>query len=123
MAEDMWTADEMFIELWNNTINSCARPGLLARLAQCNSNVNTPFNDATLAARRLHDAGVDASDFERVARSIAYEAVFATLFAISELDAEGQEVGGLHESLLMSDPSGLEGCNGSFEHTRTRSAQ
>jgi hypothetical protein len=84
------------------------------------------------AAARLIEAGADRADLVRLARAASYDAVFTTLDRIDEgydadagLDASlpgwrlmetdgeealtGRDVGGLHESILMMDPSGREG--------------
>ncbi|MHA6758531.1 hypothetical protein [Streptacidiphilus sp. PAMC 29251] len=79
------------------------------------------------AARRLLDAGADRDDLVRLARTVAYEAVFATVDQLdcgADGEASGTEAGwvvmesgengaptgrllsGLHEDLLMMDPSG-----------------
>ncbi|MFI8242540.1 hypothetical protein ACIF83_35680 [Streptomyces sp. NPDC085866] len=83
--------------------------------------------DQLPAAQRLLDAGADREDLARLARAVAYEAVFATL---DELDAggdvnvsgveagwvvmesgedgspTGRALSGLHEDFLTMDPSG-----------------
>lgn len=88
--------------------------------------------DQVAAARRLLDAGADRNDLVVLARTVAYEAVFA---AVDELDcgadpnASGVDVGwvvmeagedksptgrplaGLHEDLLSMDPSGRDGAD------------
>ena len=85
------------------------------------------------AGRRLLDADVESADLLGVATLAAYETVFHLLFALSEgvdvgapplfgdapgvvlMETDGQGVptgrvlGGLHESLLSADPTGLEG--------------
>jgi hypothetical protein len=92
--------------------------------------------DGVPAARRLLAAGADRADVVRLARHAAYGAVFSTLYRIDEgydpettidglpgwqlmeaieidhsgdVELTGRVVGGLHESILMMDPSGHEG--------------
>ncbi|MCW3820872.1 hypothetical protein ONA91_41270 [Micromonospora sp. DR5-3] len=97
----------------------------------------SPWMDASnlsdvAAAQRLIDAGADPHDVLLVARAGAYEAVVAAVGIIDgcgdpnaresdpgwhlvETDAEcnptGREIGGLHESLGETDPSGNEGAD------------
>lgn len=92
----------------------------------------SPWMDASAlsdvaAAQRLIDAGADPHDVLLVARAGAYEAVVAAVCVLDEggdpdaregdpgwhlieTDAEcnptGREIGGLHESLGETDPSG-----------------
>ncbi len=91
---------------------------------------NEPFADAARALQRLLDIGARREDIARVARRIAYEAVFGVLERIDdgcdpdldedypnwrlvEVDAGGRPTGrgidGLHESIPEVDPSGREG--------------
>ncbi|MGA5069055.1 hypothetical protein ACPB9E_35685 [Streptomyces exfoliatus] len=103
--------------LWRGAIDGWADPGALEQVA---------------AARRLLDAGADRDDVELMARTVAYEAVFAT---VDELDAgadvnvsgvdvgwvvmesgedgspTGRRLSGLHEDLLTMDPSGRDGAD------------
>ena len=74
-----------------------------------------PFADAGPALTRLLAAGAARRDLSVIARFAAYEAVFGTLYALSDPGVEGGDVEILHESLLSADPSGREG--------RPRSAQ
>jgi len=98
---------------------------------------NGPFANSGEAIRRMVEAEVDPDDIARLARMVAYEAVFSALYAIDLGEAElpgdgsglpglpgwtlmetdrdtgaptGRLLGGLHESLLSLDPSGHEGC-------------
>lgn len=84
------------------------------------------------SARRLLASGAAIEDVRRLARSVAYAAVFDTLYrmdanrdleagpdipgwALQELDTTstptGRSIDGLHESLLTLDPSGNEGSD------------
>jgi hypothetical protein len=61
-------------------------------------------------------AGVSRHDLCLVARQTAYDAVFGTLYALSEpgLDA-GEDAGTLYEELGLADPSGRAGRSGSVD--------
>jgi hypothetical protein len=92
--------------------------------------------DSVPAARRLLAAGADRADVVRLARHAAYAAVHSTLYRIDEgydpettigglpgwqpmeaieidhsgdVELTGRVVNGLHEDILMMDPSGHEG--------------
>ncbi|MGF6883481.1 hypothetical protein ABIA39_006971 [Nocardia sp. GAS34] len=101
--------------LWRGAIDGWDRPGALEQVP---------------AAQRLIAAGVDRADLARLARAVAYEAVFAVLDELDEgraVNASGVDVGwlvmesgedgsptgrmlsGLHEDLLTLDPSGRGG--------------
>ena len=88
------------------------------------------FADAGAALQRMLDAGVSVEDLGRVARMVAYDVTYAAVIAVDRTFAEdapegtpgwvlaetgpdgvatGRIVGGLHESLLETDPSGREG--------------
>ena len=90
------------------------------------------FADAGAAVKRMQDAGVTLEDLGRVARFVSYESIFSAINRIDEGgdpeiddapgwalvevgpegDATGRIVGGLHEDLLMLDPSGRDGAAG-----------
>jgi hypothetical protein len=48
-----------------------------------------------------------------IARHAAYEAVFGTLYALSDPGVDDNDIEMMHESLLSADPSGKEGRPGS----------
>jgi hypothetical protein len=55
-------------------------------------------------------AGASRRDLCRLLRLTAYEAVFGTLYALSDPGLDGEEdAGTLYEELLMADPSGVDG--------------
>ena len=75
-----------------------------------------PFADGALAWASIVDAGVSLDDLEALMRSEAN----AALSGIRTLLERGaRELDGLHESLLTSDPSGLEGRPGSWPLRKT----
>ncbi|MEU7261948.1 hypothetical protein AB0B21_40075 [Streptomyces rimosus] len=103
--------------LWRGAIYGWTGPGSLDQLP---------------AAQRLLAAGADREDLVRLARAVAYEAVFATLdeldaggdangmgveagWVVMESDEDGSPTGrtlpALHEDLLTMDPSGRDGAD------------
>jgi hypothetical protein len=77
-----------------------------------------PFGDTGAAIERLLAAGVSRRDLRFVLRHAAYEAVFGTLYSLSDPGAEDDDVGTLYEGLLSADPSGMEGRPGSADAVR-----
>jgi hypothetical protein len=74
---------------------------------------DSPFADLGPALKRLLSAGATRRDLSLVARATAYEAVFGTLYTLSDPGVDNNAVEMLHESLLSADPSGKEGRPGS----------
>ncbi len=62
------------------------------------------------AAARLLAAGADPADVTRLLQLVAYEAVFGTLFVMTQPEA-ASELRGLHEDLLAGDPTGQRGAD------------
>lgn len=103
--------------LWHGPIGGWADPDAIDQLP---------------VAQRLLAAGANKEDLTRLARAVAYEAVFATLDELdtgSDVNVSGIDVGwlvmesaedgaptgralsGLHEDLLAMDPSGRDGAD------------
>src|SRR4051794_6988278 len=103
-------------------------PGMIEN---AQSDPTDAFADAGLAMQRMVEVGVSPRDIGAVARMVAYETAFVVLNRIDECydyetdiegdlpgwrlmettpegELTGREIGGLHESLLGLDPSGLE---------------
>ena len=113
----MVTRDEFLGLLWKDVIGSAAGEYALQNIiANCKRNPDGPFGDVGAAIERLLEAGASSRDLRLIFRSIAYEAVFGTLYSLSDpgLD-EVEDAGTLYEKLLTSDPSGMEGRPGSID--------
>lgn len=103
--------------LWRGPIGGWADPDAIDQLP---------------VAQRLLAAGANKEDLARLARAVAYEAVFATLDELdtgNDVNVSGIDVGwlvmesaedgaptgrallGLHEDLLAMDPSGRDGAD------------
>jgi hypothetical protein len=62
-------------------------------------------------------AGASRHDLCLVLRATAYEAVFSTLYSLSDPGSdEDDDVGALYEVLLMAEPSGIGGRPGSADN-------
>ena len=88
------------------------------------------FADAGIALKRMQESGISMNDVGCVARFVAYSTTFSVLnridegcdpeaaedvpgWVLAETNSEGEGTGrviaGLHESILLLDPSGREG--------------
>jgi hypothetical protein len=116
----MATRQELLDYLWKEVINVNLRDEGLDRIVlNCKRSPDRPFGDTGAAIERLLAAGVSRRDLGLVLRSAAYEAVFGTLYALSDPGTEEVDnVGALYESLLSADPSGMEGRPGSADAVR-----
>jgi hypothetical protein len=113
----MATREELLDHLWKEVINVHLRDQALDNIIKnCKRNPGGPFGDTGAAIERLLAAGASKRDLRLVLRNAAYEAVFGTLYAFGDPGPEEDEdVSTLYESLLMADPSGMEGRPGSAE--------
>jgi hypothetical protein len=113
----MATRQELVEHLWKEVINVCSADQALDNIVtNCKRDRDGPFGDTGPAIERLLAAGSSRRDLRLVLRHAAYEAVFGTLYALSDpgLD-EHDSIGTLYEELLMADPSGTEGGPGSAD--------
>ena len=113
----MATREELLAHFWKEVINVNLREGALDNIVKnCARDPHGPFGDSGAAIERLLAAGAAKRDLCLILRQTAYEAVFGTLYALSDpgLD-ESEEAGSLYEELLMADPSGMEGRPGSAD--------
>lgn len=112
----MATREELLEHLWQHVINVNLDQSTLHVEIDCYKRKPTdPFADTGAALERLLAAGASPSDICIVRRAAAYEATFATLYAIGDPGVDNDDVFMLFEELLMSDPSGMEGRPGSAE--------
>jgi hypothetical protein len=113
----MATREDLLEHLWKEVINVNLRDNALDNVVQnCARDPNGPFGDTGPAIERLLAAGASRRDLRLVLRATAYEAVFGTLFALSDPGLEeGDDVSWLYEELLTADPSGMEGRPGSAD--------
>jgi hypothetical protein len=115
-GEDAMVMREEYLEhLWTEVINSYGRDqGLDNIIANCKRFPTSAFGDMGAAIERLLAAGASRRDLRLIFRAIAYEAVFATLYSMSDPGLPEDSMG-LQEDLLTSDPSGMEGAPGSID--------
>jgi hypothetical protein len=108
------TRDEFLGHLWTDVIDVLSRDqGLDNVIANCKRRPRDAFGDVGPAIERMLAAGVSRADLCRLLRLTAYEAVFGTLYSLSEPGlAPEEDPSTLHEELLMADPSGRDGRRG-----------
>jgi hypothetical protein len=106
----MPTRGELLTHLWNSVINYWLKDGAIQNvMANFDRHPDAPFADVATSLQRLLDSGAAARDVQTVMRFAAYESVFATLYALDDPGVDNNDLGMLHEELLISDPSGREG--------------
>ena len=112
----MASRTELLTHLWREVINGHLNErGLQNEIAASKRRPNDPFADTGPAIERLLALGASPKDIGLIRRSTAYEAVFATLYALGDPGVDDDNVFMLHEEILMADPSGLDGRPGSSE--------
>jgi hypothetical protein len=107
----MATREEFLQHLWTDVINPVFRDAALDNIINaCKRAPAGPFGDTGPAIERMLAAGIVRRDLRLLLRRVAYEAVFGTLYALSEpgLDRD-DDASTLYEELLMADPSGRNG--------------
>lgn len=101
---------ELLTYLWREVIDSNLHHNALTNIVQDSErSPNGPFADHGRAIARLLALGADPVDIQRIQRAAAYDAVFATLYALDDPGVDDGDVFMLHEELLTADPSGRDG--------------
>jgi hypothetical protein len=116
----MATREEFLQHLWTVIINPVFGDAALDNIIlNCKRDPLGPFGDTGPAIERMLAAGIARRDLGLVLRLIAYEAVFGTLYALSEPGLNPDEdASTLYAELLM----GMEGRPGSADGGRTERA-
>lgn len=110
----MATRKEFLKQIWDEVINPNVQEHWIDNvIRESERRPDSPFADVGPVLKGLLAAGVDRRDLSLIARYAAYEAVFGTLYALSDPGVDGNDIEGMHESLLSADPSGREGRPGS----------
>src|SRR5262245_16610640 len=77
--------EELLTYLWKQIINPNLRDASLDNIvSHCRRNPTRPFGDTGPAIERILAAGASRRDLCLVMRSTAYDAVFGTLYALSD---------------------------------------
>jgi hypothetical protein len=117
----MATREDFLRHLWTDIINPVFRGSALDNIIGYSKRRPTdPFGNTGPAIERMLAAGIARRDLSLVLRFAKYEAVFSTLYALSDPGlGPDDDAGTLYEELLMADPSGKEGRPGSEEAAPT----
>ena len=91
--------EELLVHLWKEVININYRDASLDNIiANCRHDPTGPFGDTGPAIERILAAGAARRDLSLVMRSTAYEAVFGTLYSLSDPGSDpDDDVGTLYE--------------------------
>jgi hypothetical protein len=109
----MATQDEFLDLVWEQ-INSAMQEHWIENVIRESENdPKAPFADLGPVLKRLLDLGASRRDLSLLMRFAAYEAAFGLCYLLNDPGINDNDVEGLHESLLMADPSGLDGRPGS----------
>jgi hypothetical protein len=96
----MATREELAEHLWQAIINPHLDPLTLDRVvAHCRRFPSDYLSGVGPAIERARAAGVSDKDLCLLSFSVAYEAVFGTLYAIGDPGVDGDDVLGLYEIL------------------------
>ena len=106
----MATRGEFLDHLWREVINALSSDqGLDNIIAHCRRFPDGAFSDTGPVIERMLAAGVSRQDLCLVMRSTAYEAVFGTLYALSDPGVDDDvDASALYEELGLADPSGMD---------------
>ena len=110
----MASREEILKQLWQENINSCMQELWVDTVIRdAERKPDSPFADLGPVLKRLLALGATRRELSLVARHSAYEAVFGTLYTMSDPGVDNDDFEMLHESLLSADPSGKEARPGS----------
>jgi hypothetical protein len=101
----MASREDLVEHLWQEIINPLADPSTLDNIiANCKRDPDGSFSGVGPAIERALAAGVSPEDLCLINRSVTYEAVFGTLYAIGDPGVDSNDVFGLYE-ILATSPS------------------
>jgi len=110
----MASREQFLRQMWDEVINPNMQEHWIDNIIrESEKTPDAPFADLGPVLKRLLAAGAERRDLSMIARQAAYEAVFGTLYALSDPGVDDNNIEMLHESLLSADPSGREGRPGS----------
>jgi WD40 repeat protein len=101
--------------VWSEIINADMTGSWIdATVASARKSPDGPFADVGPVLESILAKGVTKDQLSRVARMIRYETVFETVELAAEEQLDVDQLEAVHEELLTSDPSGLDGRPGSW---------
>ena len=111
MAAKKGFSERAWDEIINGDMNGDWIDGVIEAAKQ---RPDDPFADSGPLLQAMLKNGVTREQIARLARHIRYETVFETVQLAAEEELDGDQLGGVHEELLMADPSGKDGRPGSW---------
>jgi len=100
---------------WEEIINGDMTGGWIdGTIEAARNRPDDPFADSGPLLQAILKKGVTKADICRLARHIRYETVFETVQLAAEEELDSEQLEGVHEELLMADPSGKDGRPGSW---------
>jgi hypothetical protein len=106
---------EDFLEhLWRTRINAYMQEDWIDKeIGMSKRHPDAPFADVGPILTRLLEIGAARRELSLLLRVGEYNGIFDALFALEGSPEVSKDIRGIHEELLSSDPSGLEGRPGS----------
>ena len=109
----MATREEFLRLVWDDANMAMQEHWIENVIRASEKDPNAPFADLGPALKRLLALGASRRDLSLLVRHAAYEEAFTVLSLLSDPGVDGNDIEGLHESILSADPSGKEGRPGS----------
>jgi WD40 repeat protein len=107
------TQDDFLDLLWQDINSSMQEHWIENVIRASEKDPNAPFADLGPALKRLLALGASRQDLSLLVRHASYEQAFSLLYLLNDPGIDDNEIDGLHEALLVADPSGQEGRPGS----------
>jgi len=109
----MATQEEFLALVWDD-INLAMQEHWIENVIEASErDPNGPFADIGPVVKRLLALGASRRDLSLLVRFAAYEEAFTLLSILDDPGIDDGDTDGLSESILVADPSGLEGRPGS----------
>jgi len=101
--------------VWDELINPCATGAWIdSVIAESQKDSDAPFADSGPILERMLSAGFTREEIGRLARHATFACAHSLLHSLDEEGLLTRRASCMHEDLLSSDPSGMEGRPGSW---------
>jgi hypothetical protein len=110
----MATREEILNHLWTNRINAYMQEDWIDKeIEMSQRHPDAPFADVGPIITRLLEIGATRRELSLLLRVGEYNGIFDAFFTLEGSPEVSKDIRGIHEELLSSDPSGMEGRPGS----------
>ncbi len=110
----MATRNEFLNNLWADVINSPMQEYWIDNsIRESKRQPKGPFGEIGPIVEHLLALGASRQELSLLVRFASYEAVFDVLYKLGDPGVDDGQIEMLHEELLVSDPSGMDGAPGS----------